>query len=163
MSRIPASFYASITNGGQICLAQTSSVSLLLPPGSTIWRYGAPLQQRIDVILNIKHLTSPICFYSWEKSQVLENFLLGLRTELKDFGPLIFSLFPHNHPCLCCCSCVGWDLNPWIITEKWLLWAVQRKVWSSLVVAVVSSLCFAGLSSFLVFSKWQIYAFSVVL
>lgn len=59
---------------------------------------GAPLQQRINVILNIKHLTSPICFYSWEKSQVLENFLLGLRTELKDFGPLIFWLFPHNRP-----------------------------------------------------------------
>lgn len=44
-----------------------------------------------------------------------------------------------------------------------MLWAVQCKVWSTSVVAVVSSLCFAGLSSFLVFSQWQIHCFGVVL
>lgn len=122
-----------------------------------------PLLQRINVILNIKHLSSPICFYSWEKKSGFGKFLIRPKHWAEGFWTFNFFVVTTRSSFLCRCLCAGRDLNPWIITEKWLLWAVQRKVWSSLVVAVVSSLCFAGLSSFLVFSKWQMCTFSVVL
>lgn len=127
---------------------------------------GSPLQQRINVIFNIKHFSN-FCLFMRKKKLVFSigKFPIGPITKLKDFESLVFFIFTTWSSCLCCCALCWSDLcwseplnHPWEVAA---LSSPERSV-KLCGGAMVSSLCFAGLSSFLVFSKWQICPFSVV-